>query len=76
MIDRIAVSVLTTRARIGDWLRDQRGQDLLEYAMLGGLLVVAILAVIGVFSGALGSMINGIKNCIDFDSGTKCTAPF
>jgi Flp pilus assembly pilin Flp len=55
-------------------LRSERGQDLLEYAMLGGLIAAAILVVFTVLitNGAIDSMANGIGNCIDFDSATNC----
>ncbi|HUF52949.1 MAG TPA: Flp family type IVb pilin [Dehalococcoidia bacterium] len=64
---------------VGQWLkmhvRSERGQDLIEYAMLGGLLAIAIAAAVFLLSGAIGSMATGIGNCIDFNSGTVC-APF
>ncbi len=72
MIDRIVVWALTLKARASE----ERGQDLLEYAMLGGLIVIAILAIVGAFTGALQSMVSGISDCIDFDSGTTCSGPF
>lgn len=56
-------------------VRSERGQDLIEYAMLGGLIAIALAAGALVFSGALAGMSTGIGNCIDFDSGTTC-APF
>lgn len=53
--------------------RSERGQDLIEYAMLGGLIALAIIAVgVLAFSDALESMANGIGACIDFDAGTAC----
>ena len=58
-------------------LRRERGQDLIEYAMLSGLIAAAIVAVgILVFSTALTSMAEGISFCIDFNSGTPCVAGF
>lgn len=58
-------------------LRTERGQDLLEYAMLGGLIAAAIAALVtaGIFSGAVSSMANGIADCIDFSTapGSECT---
>lgn len=72
MIDRIIVWVLTLKERLGE----ERGQDLLEYAMLGGLIVIGILAVVGAFTGALDNMIKGIGNCIDFSNTTNCEGPF
>ena len=60
-------------------LRDERGQDLLEYALLGGLIAAAIIAVatLGVMTGAITDMANGIGDCIDFDNsvGSEC-GPF
>jgi Flp pilus assembly pilin Flp len=61
-------------------LRERRssesGQDLIEYAMLGGLIAAAMVAVgVLVFTGALTSMADGISNCIDFKKSTTC-GPF
>ena len=54
--------------------RNERGQDLLEYALLGGLIAVAITAaaVVAAMTGGLEKMSNGIKNCIDFKANTAC----
>ena len=54
-------------------LRSERGQDLLEYAMLGGLLAAAIAVIAVVFSGAIGDMALGISKCVDFNPGTVCS---
>jgi Flp pilus assembly pilin Flp len=52
---------------------DERGQDLIEYAVLSGIIAAAIAGVAaGVLSGALSSMAQGIADCIDFNSGTAC----
>jgi Flp pilus assembly pilin Flp len=58
-------------------VKDERGQDLIEYAMLGGLIALALAAVatLGILTGAVSAMAEGIGNCIDFNSGTTC-APF
>ena len=59
--------------------RDERGQDLIEYALLGGLIALTLMAggVLLALTGALQDMAAGIGNCIDFDSsaGSVC-APF
>jgi len=70
---RLTVAVTGLRAR----LADEHGQDLLEYALLGGLIAAAITAaaVTLALTGALTSMANGIKDCIDFDSVSVC-GPF
>lgn len=55
-------------------IRSERGQDLLEYALLGGLIAAAIVALLGlgIMSGAVSSMVTNIADCIDFESGTTC----
>lgn len=58
-------------------MRRENGQDLIEYAMLSGLIAAAIVAVgILVYSGALTDMANGIGDCIDFDGATACNPGF
>jgi Flp pilus assembly pilin Flp len=57
-------------------VRSERGQDLIEYAMLGGLIALACIAIGAVaFDGPLRSMAAGVGHCIDFDKTTDC-APF
>ena len=58
-------------------LRDERGQDLIEYALLGGLIALTLMAaaVLLAMTGALQSMGAGIGRCIDFTTATPC-APF
>lgn len=55
-------------------VRSERGQDLIEYAALGGLIAAALAAVLaaGVLSGALDTMFTNISYCVDFDGGTEC----
>jgi len=48
MIDRIVVWALTLRERA----RSERGQDVMEYAVITGTVAVLIVAAILVFSGA------------------------
>jgi Flp pilus assembly pilin Flp len=51
----------------------ERGQDLIEYAVLSGIIALAIAGVTaGILTGALSSMAHGIANCIDFDGSTAC----
>lgn len=62
---------------LGLWLkthvRSERGQDLIEYALLGGLIAGALLAaaVLTGMTNAISGMATGIGECIDFD-GTDC----
>ena len=61
-------------------IRSERGQDLLEYAMLGGLIagaMVVVFTILMVTTGTNGltpieSFATGIANCIDFTDTTPC----
>lgn len=54
--------------------RDERGQDTLEWTMISGLMAVALLVLAGIFTTALTSFANGVKNCVDFNAATTCVA--
>ena len=56
-------------------VKDERGQDLLEYALLGGLIAVSLMAAALFLVTPLQSMANGIGNCIDFNESSICS-PF
>ena len=56
-------------------IREERGQDLIEYALLSSLIAAAIIAVgVAIYTGAITDMADGIANCIDFDNsaGSEC----
>lgn len=50
----------------------ERGQDLLEYALLGGFIALAIVTGFFLFDDALTTMTGNIADCIDFDGATTC----
>lgn len=63
---------------VATWVRARMvredGQDLIEYALLGGLIAAALVAV-GVLlalTNGVTDMANGIGDCIDFDNATAC----
>ena len=56
--------------------RDERGQDMLEWVLLGGMVALGIVTVAVVFTGALNTMIGNLGNCLDFTSATACTPGF
>ena len=66
---RMITAVSGLRARMSE----ERGQDLLEYALFGGLLAVLIMAAGAFFiidgNNPLVAMLNGISGCIDFQAG-------
>ena len=65
----------TIRLWVKTHVRSELGQDLIEYAMLGGLIALAIAASLLFLSDAVAAMGDGISDCIDFDGATTC-APF
>lgn len=77
LINEALLRVMAAWSGLRAGLADERGQDLLEYALLGGLIAAAItaVAVLTAMTGALQSMATGIGECIDFDSATSC-GPF
>jgi len=71
MIDRIVVWALSLKARA----RGERGQDVMEYALItGGIAIVLIVAIL-IFTGAITNAFTELKNCIDFETSTAC-GPF
>ena len=75
-VNGLLLKAMTGVQSLAHRLRDERGQDLLEYAMLGGLIVLGILGIVVLLTAALTGMFTGIGNCIDFDSATVCSKPF
>ncbi len=71
--------MLTAVSGLRDRMSEERGQDLLEYALLGGLIAAALVAagVLIAYTGGVTAMADGIANCIDFDNslGSECN-PF
>jgi Flp pilus assembly pilin Flp len=65
MIDRIVVWALTLKAK----LSSERGQDIMEYALLGGFIAVAfvVAALATPLGDAMQDMTNAIGECVDFD---------
>ena len=55
---------------------EERGQDLIEYSLFGGLIAAAIIAFgVAAYQGLLTGMLGGMKNCVDFNAATTCS-PF
>lgn len=55
-------------------LNREPGQGLIEYAGIAGLIALAIAGVtaLGLLTGPLTDLINGIGDCVDWDSGSAC----
>jgi Flp pilus assembly pilin Flp len=71
-VNDVFLRVLIEVQRLAHHVRSERGQDTLEWAMLGGLVAISILGVVALLSGALAALITGVGNCIDFDGTTTC----
>ncbi len=72
MVTYLTVSLLGTLVRMRSIGRSERGQDLIEYSLLSGLIATGLILAAALLTGALSSMIDGIGNCIDFSAGTEC----
>jgi Flp pilus assembly pilin Flp len=53
-------------------LKKERGQDLLEYVILGGGIAAALVAGFFFFSDDVATMLTNIGDCIDFDNSSAC----
>lgn len=77
MVDRMNLAILSVLATLSVQAhRDERGQDTLEWVLMGGLIAAAIVGVLGVWTGALNTMATNVGNCVDFSSATACTPGF
>ncbi|MEX2227434.1 MAG: hypothetical protein WEB52_13405 [Dehalococcoidia bacterium] len=71
---RIHVWMTSTLAALRS---EERGQDLIEYALWCGVIALFLIAVgaLALYTGAVTAMSTGIGNCIDYNTVTPCT-PF
>lgn len=66
---RIQVWVTSTLAS----MREERGQDLVEYALWSGLIAIGLILLgAALYQGIGNALATGIKNCVDFNAGTTC----
>ena len=74
MINTALMRTVMAAGRLRRRLTEERGQDLLEYALLGGLIAAALtgLAVVAIMSGAIESMACGIGDYINFSESPAC----
>ena len=70
MINTALIRTVMAAGRLRQRFSEERGQDLLEYALLGGIMAVGV-GILGVIllapDGAFSDMGNAIAACIDFD---------
>jgi Flp pilus assembly pilin Flp len=58
-------------------MKEERGQDLTEYALWTGVIALALMGAVAFFllENPVQGLAAGIGRCIDFDSGSSCN-PF
>ena len=78
-INTALVRMLTAVSGLRDRMSEERGQDLLEYALLGGFIATALtaVAVVAIMTGAVQGMACGIGEYINLSSTplADCVAP-
>ncbi len=74
MINTALIRTIMAGSRLRQRFSEERGQDLLEYAMLGGFVAAALAAafIVADLGGAVESMACGIANAIDFSNVPRC----
>ena len=72
LINTALVRVMTAAHGLKTRLGEERGQDLIEYALIGGGVALAIILGFVLFDEAIAGMVAGIGACIDFDSLSPC----
>ncbi|MDP9237338.1 MAG: hypothetical protein M3P30_08075 [Chloroflexota bacterium] len=78
MVNNIVLSgmawVSSMKSSMASRISEERGQDLIEYAVLAGAIGIAAFVAIGAvgFPAVFTSFGNHIKNCIDLDSSSVC----
>ena len=73
MVELINTALMRTAmaaGRLRQRFTEERGQDLLEYAVLGGVLGVFVIGVGAALTatGAMATMAGAIAECVDFDN--------
>jgi Flp pilus assembly pilin Flp len=68
MLDKLVVKLLTLKAK----LSSERGQDIMEYALITGGIAIALIAALLFFTNQFGNLFTSLKGCIDFNNATSC----
>ena len=76
MLDKLVVLALTAPARMGKWISNQSGQDIMEYALLGGFIAVAfaVAAVATPLKTYMANFVNVVAGCVAMNN-TTCKIP-
>lgn len=69
----VTSAISSSFASIKEDLKRESGQDLLEYALIGGFIAAALAAAFILIGPAVLSMAQQIVPCVDFKGSTACT---
>ncbi len=72
MLDKLVVLALTAPAQMGKWIGNQSGQDIMEYALLGGFIAVAFA--VAAVATPLKTKVNVVAGCVAMNN-TTCRIP-
>jgi Flp pilus assembly pilin Flp len=64
LINTALLRTTTALAGLRARLAEERGQDLLEYALLGGLVAIGLIAAVTLFSGAFVTFFGGLQTWV------------
>jgi Flp pilus assembly pilin Flp len=75
IINNALLHVVTAATGLVRRIREESGQDLIEYALLGGGVAIALVLGLVLFDEAIADMVEGIATCIDFQETDGAVGP-
>jgi len=73
-VTNISLAIWTNIQTFVSRLREEHGQDTLEWALIGGLMAVALVAAFLILRPEIVQMATNMGACVDFDSTSPCIA--
>lgn len=68
-------ALLSVYVYVKSWFEVEEGQDLIEYALIIGLVVIAGVATLGVLGGQIAALWSGISGELSAAGGAAPVAP-
>ena len=73
LMNTVLLHALTAAHGLRARLSEERGQDLIEYALWSGVIAIGLILVGSALYLGVGNTLGGaIKDCVDFDTLTGC----
>ncbi len=63
--------MLSLYVKVRNWLENQEGQGMVEYAMIVGLVAVGVLALLTLLGGQIGDIFTSITNALKSITGVR-----